>query len=148
MPNRHCPGIRGTVKLLAGLLLCLASTFLSAESAGAAGIDAPSVDTLGSTQAQGKNVLIRLRVGADEIVSVGAGGFVRQGGKRLPLRRSAATVAPGGRATVELQPKRRWQEQRILRALSRGRTLRARVTVRFKDLAGNVAKRTRRVLLT
>jgi hypothetical protein len=120
---------------------------LSAPEARAVGVADPRVDTIDGTQAQGKRIVIKLRAGAAEVVSVAAGGHVRQGAKNLPLRRATATAAAGSRALLELRPRRSWQERRIKRALARGRTLKATVRVRFRDILGNVARRTRTVKL-
>jgi hypothetical protein len=122
--------------------------FAAAGPAGAGGIDDVLVDTPGSVQPQGKNIVVKLEAGADEVVSIAASGHVNQGGHRFGLRRATATVAPGRRATLELRPRKAWQERKIRQALNKGRTLEARVRIRFRDVVGNVAHRARTITLT
>ncbi len=116
--------------------------------AAAAGIDGVLVDTIGGTQPQGKNIVVEIRAGAAEIVSIVARGNIRQGGRAFRLRRATATVAPGRQATLELRPRKARQERRIKRALRAGKTLEATIRIRFQDILGNVGRRTRTITLT
>jgi hypothetical protein len=130
------------------LAACLVGWLLATAQAQAAGIDDPIADTVDPVQEQGRRVVIEVRAGAAEIVKVGVGGVVRQGGDGLPLRRATATVAPGSKAKLELRPRYRRHERRILRALRKGKTLVAPITFRFEDILGNVGKRTKTIKLT
>jgi hypothetical protein len=127
---------------------CLLGLAITVTPAAAGGIEDPLADTTDPVQEMGRNVVIEVRAGAGEIVNVGVGGFVRQGGDELPLRRATATVAPGSKAELELRPKRDAHERRILSALRDGKTLDAVVTFRFEDVIGNVGKRTKIIKLT
>jgi len=113
----------------------------------ATGIDDLVVNAAG-TQPQGRNIVVRLTAGAAEVVGVSAHGSVRQGGRGFSLRPAKATVAATRRATLELRPRKGWQERKILQALRKGKTLTATIHVRTKDFIGNTANRTLTVLLT
>ena len=111
-------------------------------------MDGILLGTSGGTQPQGKRIVVKLRAGAAEIVSIAAAGNIRQGGRAFRLHRATATVAPGRQATLELRPRKAWQERKIKRALRAGKTLTATVRIRFTDILGNVAHRTRTITLT
>jgi hypothetical protein len=130
------------------LVAAIAGLAMGAAPAAAGGIADPVASPLGGVQDQGRNVVIEVRAGASEIVQVGVGGVIRQGGDNLPLRRTSATVAPGNAAALELRLKRDRHERRVLAALRKGKTLTATVTFRFEDLLGNVGKRTKTIRLT
>jgi hypothetical protein len=130
------------------LVTCFAGLLLSAAPAAlAGGITDPVADSLGGAQEQGRNIAIDVRAGAAEIVNVGVGGVVHQGGRQLPLRRATATVAPSSEAELTLRLKHDRHEQLALRALRAGKTLSATITFRFEDLLGNVGKRTKTIQL-
>jgi len=131
--------------LVLGVLVAVAG--LGPAPAGATGIDDLFVDAA-ETQAQGKNVVVKLTAGAAEVVGVSAHGSVRQGGRGFALRPAKATVAAARRATLELRPRKGWQERKILQALRKGKTLTATIHVRTKDFIGNTATRTLTILLT
>ena len=131
--------------LVLGMLVAVAG--LGPAPAAATGIDDLVVDAA-ETQAQGRNVVVRLTAGAAEVVGVSAHGSVRQGGRGFALRPAKATVAATRRATLELRPRKGWQERKILQALRKGKTLTATVHVRTKDFIGNTANRTLTIALT
>jgi len=128
-----------------GLLLAVAGT--GPPPAAATGIDNLLVDAA-ETQSQGRNIVVKLTAGAAEVVGVTARGSVRQGGRGFALRPAKATVAAARKATLELRPRKGWQERKILQALRKGKTLTATIHVRSKDFVGNTATRTLTVLLT
>jgi hypothetical protein len=130
------------------LVASIAGLTLGASPAAAGGRADPVADPLGGVQEQGRNVVVQVRAGASEIVQVGVGGVIRQGGENLPFRRTSATVAPGNKAALELRLKRDLHERRVVAALREGKTLTATVTFRFEDLLGNVGKRTKTIKLT
>jgi hypothetical protein len=138
----------GTHRALVLLIACFTGLLFMAGPAKAGGIDDPVTDTDDGVQDVGRNVAIKVRAGAAEIVSVGVGGVIHQGGDALPLRRATATVAPGSKAELTLRLKYERHERRVRRALGAGKTLNSVVTFRFEDILGNVGKRTKTIKLT
>ena len=127
--------------------LISAGSGLLPSSAGATGISNLLVDAAG-TQPQAGRVVVRLTAGAAEVVTAGARGSIRKGGHAFRLRPAKATVAATRRATLELRPRKGWQERKILSALQNGKTLVATIRVRLKDFFGNTATRTLTIRLT
>ena len=144
---------RFVISLSIGLLGAAAALALAAPMPATAtpslrtGINDLLVSAAG-TQPQGGRVLIRLTTGAAEVVTAVAGGSVRKGGHTFRLRPARATVAATRRATLELRPRKGWQERKMLNALGKGKTLVATVRVRLRDFVGNTATRTLRIRLT
>jgi hypothetical protein len=93
----------------------------------------------------GKGVRLVLRVPGPGKVSAIARSRVRAAGKRrlLTIARDAARVLRKGRATLVLQPSRRY-----LRGLGRHGRLRARVEITFVSPSGGALKATRAVSFT
>ncbi len=146
MSRRFVPPL--AVRCIVGfVLLFVALTVPRAAGANDRQILGPSVSAP-SVQTQGKRVRIKVVAGAAEPIAVKARGRIKQGGRSLPLRRSAASVAGGRSASIRLRPRRRLHQRRILHALRKGRTLKATVTVTLGDLAGNAVKRVLKIAVT
>ena len=137
----------GPLGMALALLGVVAGLWIGTARADATGIAGLGVDIPG-VQPQGRNVVLTVHAGAGEIVTIGVSGHVRQGGRNLPLERGTATAGPGSRATIALRPRKDWQERKIKQALAKGRTLTATITVRVKDVFGNIATRSRSITLT
>lgn len=144
--------MRGTLKRSISPLLLMVGFSLMFCAPALAGLEQRSILTpkisAPSVQEQGKRIKVKVVVGAAELISVAARGYVRQGGERLKLRRAIGSVAGGHRAKLELRTRRRWQERRIKRALGKGRDLPAQITVTLTGLAGDKITRKLSVTLT
>ncbi len=94
--------------------------------------------------------VLRLRgavayVRCSEACTVEAGGTLRIGGRRLPLRRAAGSAQPSPRTRLKVRLRRR--SARILRrALANGRHPRVQVRLRARDAAGNRSALVRRAV--
>ncbi len=139
----------GSHRARGSLLLVLAALILlsAAPRAVAGSIASPWLHAA-PVQHLRHHVVVALRAGAGELVGVSARGHVRLHGHKLRLRRARATVRDHGSGRLELRARRARQRRRILRAVHHGRTLEARIHVRFRDLAGHLATRRVSVKLT
>jgi hypothetical protein len=94
----------------------------------------------GKAQRVGVLGRVSVRLSCDELCTVSATGRVSFGSTRLALRSRRATLAAGATVRVDLglaSSKRR----SVARALRAGRVVRARVSLRVVDAAGNAVVR-------
>ena len=87
-------------------------------------------------------VRVRVKVAASESVAARWTGKLRLGTKAYRLKAVAMDVAAGRRATATLKPRRRRDETKLVKALSRGKRVKAKVTVKLTDAAGNTRSAT------
>ncbi len=93
-----------------------------------------------SAQRVGRSGRVSVRMRCDEQCTVRATGYVSAAGRRYTLRSARRTLAAGARVRVDLglaSSKRR----SVARALRAGRVVRARVSLRVVDAAGNAVRR-------
>ncbi len=111
-------------------------------------ISNPTVRARG-TQAQGdERIRLKVRVGAAERALATAGGKINLGRRAdYRFRRVTRTLEPSDISVLRLKPARKRDERRILRALERGKSARATISVRISDAVGNFAVERRFVKL-
>jgi hypothetical protein len=98
------------------------------------------------TQRQtGKKIVVRVRVKAKEELTARAKGKVKVN-PAYKLRPEAVEVARGDARRLRLKPKKA-QAKKIARALKRGETAKAKLTVKLTDQAGNTESERLRVRL-
>jgi hypothetical protein len=118
------------------------------STSGACGAPSGGVDTtapqLSVTRGKAQRVArlgrVSVRLRCDEQCTLRASGYVSIAGRHLALRGARRTLAAGARVRVDLglaSSKRR----SVARALRAGRVVRARVSLRVVDAAGNAVRR-------
>lgn len=104
-------------------------------------VDEPSVAGKARQRQKGKKIVVELKAGAREDVTVVASGALRIKGKakKLALKRVSKSIKAKRRKTLKLKLKRSSANAKVFRALDADRVVRALLSVRLTDEAGNVA---------
>ncbi|MEZ5078646.1 MAG: beta-propeller fold lactonase family protein [Solirubrobacterales bacterium] len=96
---------------------------------------------------KGKQIVVKITLGAGEKATGTAWGKVEVGKRSYKLKKLTRSLAAGRAQTLRLKPANGNQRRWILRLLKRGRKLKARVSGRVVDRAGNALRRTLTVRL-
>lgn len=111
-------------------------------------VDRPTLKGKKKQKQKGKKIQIKLKLGAGEDVTAVAKGKIKvKGGKGFKLKKRKASIDGGKRAKVKLVPKKKKDGKKIAKLLARGKKLSAATKVKFKDEAGNTAKKKLKVKL-
>lgn len=97
---------------------------------------------------RGKKVVVAVKAGAAEGVSISATGTVKLGKKKLPLTKPSDEVSANQTTTLKLKPAGKKAAKKIAKALARGKKAKVSVSVEFTDAAGNSDEESARVTLT
>lgn len=85
---------------------------------------------------EGKKVVILVKAGAAEEVTIEAEGSVKYGKKKTALKKLTKQAAAGKRITLKLKPKKKSASKKILGALANGEKAKASISVTLTDAEG------------
>jgi hypothetical protein len=96
-----------------------------------------SVKAKRTQRQKGKRVAVKVKVKAAEDLTAKGAGKIKVGKRAYKLKRKVKRLASGERKNLRLKPKRSSAAKKVVRALKRGKKVRAKLLVTLTDQAGN-----------
>jgi hypothetical protein len=103
------------------------------------GVDGAKVSAKKTQKQKGKKVVIKVKAGAAEAVTVTAKGSIKLGKKKIALKKVTKDAAAGKQVTLKLKPKGKSGSKQVLNALAAGKKAKAAPKVDLTDGDGNKA---------